>query len=89
MNNKIELFKIILERTELARVSFNKRAQLRYATKKYLKGEWTLKQLSDKAVQAKAIKDKLKAFTKSTTTRRRQLAHELKTYQHKSFHTKT
>ena len=84
MDSKIELFNIILERTELCRQSFNAMSQLRYATRKYLVDKWTIEQFNDKAIKAKIAKDRVKAFTKKTTTRRRQLAHQLNTKQIKS-----
>lgn len=84
MDSKIELFKLILERTELCRVSFNAKAQVRYSSRKYLGGKHTLNQLNVKLIQAKKANDAVKAFTKKTTTRRRQLAHALKTCQNKS-----
>ena len=84
MSDKIELFNMLLIRTELCRVHYNAKAQLRYATKRYLENNWSLEQLNVKAVNAKYAGDVVRAFTKKTIKRRRQLMMILDTHQNKS-----
>lgn len=84
MESKIELFKLILERTELCRIAFNANAQLRYTTEKRLKGKCTRDKLNIKIINAKKAKEAVKAFTKANIKRRKQLARELNTRQYKS-----
>lgn len=84
MKNKIELFQLILKRTELCRVKFNTYAQFKYTAKQYMNKKLTIDRLNVKAINAKKAKNALKTFTKATIKRRKQLALELKTHQNKS-----
>lgn len=85
MNERIELFKMILERNELCRNKWNAYQRYAYTFKRYYKGKHeNLELVKDRAITARATKELVQAFTKKTRKRRIQLAISLKTKQYKS-----
>jgi len=85
MSDIVELFKMILKRNELVKTSFNAYQRYTYTFKRYLKGyHQDIELLTNRAIELKIAKEKVKAFTKVNTTRRRKLAYQLKTKQYKN-----
>ena len=85
MTEKIELFKMILERNELCRVSWNTYQRFKYSSKRFLKGHLTDEELvKTRAIESRDATKAVYDFTDKTLKRRRQLAKSLKTKQRKN-----
>jgi len=80
MNERIELFKMILRRNVLVRAKFNAGSRYFYSFKK----RHPLDKIQQRLTEFITNRDAVTSFTKETRKRRRQLAILLKTRQYKN-----